>query len=177
MIYMLLTDGFEDIEALETLDILRRAGLRAKTVGISAKAVKSSHNVTVMCDIAFEDTDFSDMRMLILPGGPGHTAFSESDKVQKLITSAYEKGLYIAAICASPSVIGKMGLLKGKRFTCFPGFEDLVKGGIYSPEKVVSDGQFITAKGAGAASEFGFEIVTLFKGERISSELKKQMQY
>jgi len=177
MIYMLLTDGFEDIEALETLDILRRAGLIAKTVGISAKAVKSSHNVTVMCDLTFEDTDFSDMRMLILPGGPGHTAFSESDKIQKLIKSAYEKGLYIASICASPSVIGKMGLLKGKRFTCFPGFEDLVKGGIYSPEKVVIDGQFITARGAGAASDFGFEIVTLFKGERISSELKRQMQY
>lgn len=177
MIYMLLTDGFEDIEALETLDILRRAGLSTKTVGISGKTAVSSHNVTVMCDLVFEDTDFSDMGMLILPGGPGHTAFSESDKVQKLIISAYEKGLYIAAICASPSVIGKMGLLKGKRFTCFPGFEDMVKGGIYSPEKVVSDGQFITARGAGAASDFGFEIVTLFKGELISCELKKQMQY
>lgn len=177
MIYMLLTNGFEDIEALETLDILRRAGLDAKTVGISEKTVVSSHGVTVLCDLAFEDTDFSDMRMLILPGGPGHTAFSDSDKVLKLIKAAYSKGLYIAAICASPSVIGKLGLLKGKRFTCFPGFEEMVEGGIYSPEKVVSDGQFITAKGAGAASEFGFEIVTLFKGERKASELKSSMQY
>lgn len=177
MIYMLLTDGFEDIEALETLDILRRAGINTKTVGISSKTVTSSHNVTVLCDLTFPDTDFSDMRMLILPGGPGHTAFSESDKVCALIKSAYEKGIYIAAICASPSVIGKMGLLKGKRFTCFPGFENMVPGGIYSPEKVVTDGQFITARGAGAASEFGFEIVTLLKGELISCELKRQMQY
>jgi len=177
MIYMLLTDGFEDIEALETLDILRRAGLDAKTVGIASKTVVSSHSVTVLCDLSFEDTDFSDMRMLILPGGPGHTAFLQSDKVLKLIRTAYDNGLYIAAICASPSVIGKMGLLKGKRYTCFPGFEEMVIGGIYSPEKVVSDGQFITAKGAGAASEFGFQIVTLFRGERAAAELKKQMQY
>ena len=177
MIYMLLTDGFEDIEALETLDILRRAGLVAKTVGIKSEKAVSSHNVTVLCDQTFENTDFSDMTMLILPGGPGHTAFSESDKVINLINSAYEKGILIAAICASPSVIGKIGLLKGKRFTCFPGFEDMVKGGIYSPEKVVTDGQFITARGAGAASDFGFEIVKHFKGELIANELKKQMQY
>ena len=177
MVYMLLTSGFEDIEALETLDILRRAGISAKTVGISEKTVTSSHNVTISCDLTFEETDFSDMRMLVLPGGPGHTAFSQSDKVCALINSAYEKGIYIAAICASPSVIGKMGLLKGKRFTCFPGFEDMVSGGIYSPEKVVTDGQFITAKGAGAASDFAFEIVTLFKGKLISDELKRQMQY
>ena len=177
MIYMLLTDGFEDIEALETLDILRRAGLDVKTVGISSKTVISSHNVTVMSDLAFEDTDFSNMNMLILPGGPGHTAFSESDKVLSLINSANKRGLYIAAICASPSVIGKMGLLRGRHFTCFPGFEDMVEGGIYSPEKVVSDGKFITAKGAGAASDFGFEIVTLFKGKRAADELKNQMQY
>ena len=177
MIYMLLTDGFEDIEALETLDILRRAGLDTKTVGISKNSVKSSHNVTILSDLTFDEADFSDMTMLILPGGPGHTAFSESENVTNLINSAYEKGISIAAICASPSVIGKMELLKGRRFTCFPGFEDMIKGGIYSPEKVVSDGQFITARGAGAASEFGFEIVKLFKGELIANELKRQMQY
>lgn len=177
MIYMLLTNGFEDIEALETLDILRRAGLDIKTVGISSDKAVSSHSVTVLCDITFEKADFSDMTMLILPGGPGHTAFSESDKVLDLINLAYEKGIYIAAICASPSVIGKMGLLKGKRFTCFPGFEEMAVGGIYSHEKVVSDGQFITARGAGTASDFGFEIVKLFKGELVASELKKQMQY
>ncbi len=177
MIYMLLTNGFEDIEALETLDILRRSGLNAKTVGIAEGTVTSSHNVTVLCDLTFDETDFSDMTMLILPGGPGHTAFSASDKVLDLLSRTYKKGIYIAAICASPSVIGKIGLLKGRRFTCFPGFEDMVKGGIYSPEKVVSDGKFITARGAGAASDFGFEIVKLFKGELIASELKKQMQY
>ena len=177
MIYMLLTDGFEDIEALETLDIIRRAGLLAKTVGIKSEKVVSSHDVTVLCDQIFEDTDFSDMTMLVLPGGPGHIAFSESEKVTDLIKSTYEKGILIGAICASPSVIGKLGLLKGVRFTCFPGFENMAKGGIYSPEKAVSSGQFITARGAGAASDFGFEIVKHFKGELIASELKKQMQY
>ena len=177
MIYMLLTDGFEDIEALETLDILRRAGLETKTVGITSKTVKSSHGVTVFSDLVFEEADFSDIEMLILPGGPGHTAFSQSEKVVDLINTAAKSGIYIAAICASPSVIGKLGLLKGRRFTCFPGFEDAVLGGIYSPDKVVSDGKFITARGAGAASGFGFEIVTLFKGAVLANELKKQMQY
>ena len=177
MIYMLLTDGFEDIEALETLDIIRRAGLDAKTVGISSSTVKSSHNVTVISDLTFDETDFSDMTMLILPGGPGHTAFSESEKVLELINSTFQKGIYISAICASPSVIGKIGLLKGRRFTCFPGFESMVTGGIYSPEKVVLDGKFITARGAGCSSDFGFEIVKLFKGELVARELKSQMQY
>lgn len=177
MIYMLLTDGFEDIEALETLDILRRAGLDAKTVGILKNTVKSANNVTVLSDLTLDEADFSDMTMLILPGGAGHTAFIKSEKVTDLIKYAYNEGIYIAAICASPSVIGRLGLLKGRRFTCFPGFEDAVTGGIYSPEKVVSDGQFITARGAGAASDFGFEIVRLFKGALIANELKKQMQY
>ncbi|MBR4173569.1 MAG: DJ-1/PfpI family protein [Clostridia bacterium] len=177
MIYMLLTDGFEDIEALETLDILRRAGLDTKTVSISGASVQSAHNVPILSDQIFEDTDFSDMTMLILPGGAGHTAFLQSGKVLRLIENAYNQGIYIAAICASPSVIGKLGLLKGKRFTCFPGFENKVIGSIYSPEKVVCDGKFITARGAGAASDFGFEIVKLMKGEPVATELKKQMQY
>ena len=177
MIYMLMTDGFEDIEALETLDILRRADIETETVGLKSEKVTSSHNVTVLCDKTFEKTDFSDMEMLILPGGPGHTEFLKSENAKKIISFAEEKKLYIAAICASPSVIGKMGLLKGKKYTCFPGFEDDSYGGTHTGEKVTADGRFITARGAGAASDFGFEIVKLLKGGDFADKLKKQMQY
>jgi len=177
MIYMLLTDGFEDIEALETLDIIRRAGLPIKTVGIENEYVTTSHNLTVKSDTIFYKENFADMEMLILPGGPGHTAFNESEKVQNLIRKADENECYIAAICASPSVIGKMGLLNKKRYTCFPGYENMIVGGIYSPEKAVVDGRFITAKGAGASSDFGFAIVEILKGKDFAKELKSKMQY
>lgn len=177
MIYMLLTDGFEDIEALETLDILRRAGLETKTVGIKAKNVISSHDVTVMADILLDELELSKMEMLILPGGPGHTALAESKKVTDIIKYAFDNEKYICSICAAPSVVGGLGLLNGKKFTCFPGYEDKVTGGIFTGEKVVTDGKFITARGAGASSDFGFAIVDELKGTAFSNDLKIRMQY
>lgn len=177
MIYMLLTDGFEDIEALETLDILRRAELITKTVGIKEKNVTSSHNVTVISDIMLDEISLSDLDMLILPGGPGHTAFNDSEKVQELIKFADANNKYICAICAAPSVIGKLGLLNGKKFTCFPGYEDKCTGGIYTASKAETDDKIITARGAGCASDFGFAIVELLKGKEFADMLKKQMQY
>lgn len=177
MIYVLLADGFEDIEALEPVDILRRAEIDVKTVGVMGKTATSSHNVTVFADMEITDVDVSDMDMLVLPGGPGYPNLENSDKVQKLIRYAAENDIYIAAICASPSIIGKLGLLSGKNYTCFPGFEEFVKDGIYSAEKAVLDGKFLTGKGAGAASDFGFKIVEIFKGKDLADKLKTQMQY
>ena len=177
MIYVLLTDGFEDIEALAPIDILRRAELDVKTVGISGRNAVSAHSVTVVCDELIDDVDFSDMTMLVLPGGPGHADLDASEKVHALIRSAYENGIYIAAICASPSIIGKMGLLKDKKYTCFPGFEDKVIGGIHSGEKTVLDGKILTGKGAGAASDFGFKIVEIFRGRIVADELRERMQF
>lgn len=175
MIYMLLTDGFEDIEAVTPLDILRRAELDVKTVGVSGKNAVSAHSVTVVCDELIDEINPSDMTMLILPGGPGHTELAASEKVRALIRYAYENEIYIAAICASPSILGAMGLLSGKNYTCFPGFE--TENGIYRADAVVADGKIITGKGPGAASEFGFKIAEIFRGGIIAEELKKQMQY
>lgn len=177
MIYILLADGFEDIEALEPLDILRRAEIDVKTVGVDGKSVTSAHGVTVLADMEVDEVDTDVMDMLVLPGGAGHRRLDSSEKVHELISYAAENDIYIAAICASPSIIGKRGLLSGKKYTCFPGFEALVEGGIYSPEKVVSDGKLLTGKGAGAAGDFGFKIVEILRDKELADTLRAQMQY
>ncbi len=177
MIYLLLADGFEDIEALAPTDILRRAEIDVKTVGIENKTVTSAHGVTVLTDILIDEVSKEDMTMLVLPGGAGHTNLDSSDKVHNLIDYAANNEIYIAAICASPSIIGKRGLLAGKKYTCFPGFEKFVTDGIFTGEKAVWDGKFLTAKGAGAASDFGFKMVEIFKGLKTAQQLKEQMQY
>ncbi len=177
MIYILLADGFEDIEALEPLDILRRADIPVKTAGVSSQKATSSHGVTVFADIMIDDIVKEEMEMLVLPGGAGYTNLDASPKVHALIDYAAENGIYIAAICASPSIIGKRGLLSGKKYTCFPGFEEAIVDGVYSVEKAVLDGKFLTGKGAGAASDFGFKMVEIFKGKELADSIKKQMQY
>lgn len=177
MIYVLLADGFEEIEAIEPIDIMRRAGLTVMTAGIQSKNVCSAHDIKVEADITVEDINPADMEMLILPGGAGHVLLDESVEVHKLIDYAVENNIYIAAICASPSILGKKGLLNGKKATCFPGFEQYLSGAKVVGDKAVVDGNIITAKGAGAASDFGFLIVKTLKGSKTASELKGVMQY
>ena len=177
MIYVLMVDGFEEIEAIEPIDIMRRAGLNVVTVGVKSQTVKGAHNITIKTDILIDDVNTEDMELLMLPGGPGHTELEADERVHNLIDYAANKKIYIAAICASPSIIGKKGLLKGKRATCFPGFEEYLIGAEVMSDKVVVDGKIITGKGAGAAGDFGFEIVKLLKGEEIADDLKGKMQY
>ncbi len=177
MIYIILTDGFEDIEALEPLDILRRAEIPVKTVALSGHSAASSHGVTVMADITIDQLNKEDMTMLVLPGGPGHVALYRSEEVHALIDYALENDIYIAAICASPSILGKKGILHGKKYTCFPGFEEMCTGGINTGAQAVLDGIILTGKGAGAASDFGFKMVEIFKSKEAADTLKEQMQY
>lgn len=176
MIYMLLVDGFEEIEALETLDIMRRAGLDVATVGLNSEVVSGAHNIKVFSDISFDAVDENAMEMLILPGGPGHTALDD-ERVYSLIDNCVENDKYIAAICAAPSIVGKRGIAEGKKVTCFPGFEQYMLGADVTGAKLEHDGKLITAKGAGAAADFGFEIVEVFKGTDAKNTLKAQMQY
>ncbi|MDY3928436.1 MAG: DJ-1 family glyoxalase III [Clostridia bacterium] len=177
MIYVLLTDGFEETEAIEPIDIMRRAGLMVTTAGVGSQLVKGAHNITVKADILIDDINKTDMELLMLPGGPGHTSLDNNEKVQELIDYAYENDLYIAAICASPSIIGKKGLLKGKKATCFPGYEKYLTGAEYVPDKAVADGKIITGKGAGAAADFGFLIVETLRKKSDAKELRRMMQY
>lgn len=177
MVYMLLVDGFEEIEALEPLDILRRAGVEVQTVGVCGKRVTGAHQITVEADIAMDAVQPDAMELLILPGGPGHQALGEDQAVQALIDTAYQKGCYIAAICAAPSILGRKGLLRGKAATCFPGYEEFLDGADVRPDAVVFDAPFITGKGAGAAAAFGFQLVELLKGRKTAETLRGAMQY
>ena len=177
MVYMLLTDGFEDIEAIEVLDILRRSGVSVKTVGVFGEKVTSSHGVTVFCDMISSGVKKEELDMLILPGGPGHTEYEKSAEVISLINHAADNKKYIASICAAPSVIGKMGLLDGKKFTCYPGFEEFCRGGIFTDKKVEADGLFVTGKGPGAAADFGFMLAEILTDKKTADSVKEQMQY
>ena len=177
MIYVLMVDGFEEIEAIEPIDIMRRAGLNVVTVGVNNQLVKGAHNILIKTDIMIDDVNTEDMELLMLPGGPGHTILDDNKKVHELIDYASENDLYIAAICAAPSIIGKKGLLNGKKATCFPGFEQFLLGAELVCDKSVCDGKIITGKGAGAAGDFGFLIVEKLINRKTSDDLKGKMQY
>ncbi len=160
MIYMFLADGFEEVEALCPLDIMRRAGLSVKTVGVSKKEITGAHGITVVADITDADFSVDDLDMIFLPGGmPGTLNLAASKIVINAIKYAYDNDLYIAAICAAPSILGDMGLLCGKEAICYPGFEDRLTGAIISEKKVVRDGKIITAAGMGVALQMGLLIV------------------
>ena len=177
MIYMLLANGFQEIEALEPLDILRRADIDVKTCALLDKTVEGAHGIKVIADIGIDEVDTSDMELLFLPGGMGYKNLDASEKVHALIDYAAKNNIYIASICAAPSIVGKKNLLNGKKATCFPGFEEFLYGAEVLADKVVTDGKFITGKGAGAASDLGFKIVEILKGEEIAKTLRGAMQY
>ncbi len=175
MIYMFLADGFEEVEALCPLDILRRAGLEVTTVGIGGKdMIKGAHGILVqadMPDVMYRD---SDPEMLILPGGmPGSTNLDNSKTVDAALRAGARKGAYLCAICAAPMVLGKRGYLNGKRAICYPGFEQYLEGAtVAETETVVADGKVITAKGMGAALDFGLALVTALKNAETAEKIK-----
>lgn len=160
MIYVFLAPGFEEIEALAVVDVLRRAELDVLTVGVGEDFVIGSHQIPVACDIPEKNLILDDkIEAIVLPGGmPGTLNLEKSPIVQKAIDWALENDKLICAICAAPSILGHKGLLEGKKATCFPGFEEELFGAEVSKDFVVKDGNFITAKGMGSAIEFGLQI-------------------
>ena len=176
MIYMFLANGFEEVEALAPLDLLRRAGCAVTTVGVGGgDTVVGAHGIAVGVDIP--DTMFRDSKpeMIILPGGmPGTRHLDESRTVDAALRSASNTGAYIAAICAAPMVLGTRGYLEGKKAVCFPGFEEYLSGAVLQHKgvKVVTDGKIITAVGMGAAVEFGLALVRVLKGDDAATALQ-----
>lgn len=171
MIYMFLANGFEEIEALLPLDLMRRAGLEVRTVGVGGLDITGSHGITVKADML--DTDLSDSapECVILPGGmPGTKNLDASAVVHKALDDALGSDALICAICAAPMVLGKRGILCGKNATCFPGFEEYLEGANVGG-RVVRDGRVITAIGMGAALEFGIEIVAALLGRDAADKL------
>ena len=179
MLYILLANGFEEIEALATVDIIRRANIDIKTVGVGADSITGSHNITVKTDINISDVALSDdIDGVILPGGiPGTPNLEANEKAMSLLRFAYNNGKFIASICAAPSIFGHLGLLSGVKATCYPGFEKELDGAIVLSEPCVTDKNIITAKGAGASFEFAFAIVNyILKEDNTSKKLGEAMQ-
>ncbi len=175
MIYLFLADGFEDIEALCPLDVLKRGGVDVVTVGIGGDVITSKSGVKFICDIKEESIDFTLMEGVILPGGiPGVPNLKKSNAVSDSIKFANENSLLIGAICAAPSILGEMGLLEGKKATCYPGFEETFKSS-YTGASCERHENFVTAKGAGVSLKFAFELLKVLKGEECANEIANGM--
>lgn len=173
MVYLFLANGFEEIEALCPLDLLRRAGLDVKTVGIGGISITGSHGITVNADMT--DTAFCDNAptAVILPGGmPGTTNLDASPIVHRALDHANKNGSLVAAICAAPMILGKRGDLRGKDAICYPGFEKYLDGATVSAKKVAVDGRIITAAGMGVALEFGLALVSALCSPEKANELR-----
>ena len=178
MLYCFLADGFEEIEALATIDILRRADIPVTTVGVDADVICGAHDICVTADMPISEFDFDEDALgVILPGGmPGVKNLYAEERVRDAVSYCVSRGLFVCAICAAPSILGKMGVLMGKKATCFPGFEDELLDAKVCADKVVVDGKIITAKGAGCALDFGFAIVSQVESEAEAERIAKSMQ-
>lgn len=178
-VYEFLADGFEEIEALLPVDILRRGGVAIQTVSVTgSELVTSSHGVTIKADLLFENTDLSDADMLLLPGGlPGATNLNEHEGVRKALTEQNAKGKRIGAICAAPMVLGSLGLLHGRKATCSPGFEKYMDGAEYTAQLFQEDGNIITGEGPAATFPYAYRILSYFIGDERVKNYEVKMQY
>lgn len=178
-VYVFLADGFETVEALAPVDVMRRAGLDVVTVSIMGrKDVMSAQNVTVVADEVYENVSFDDADALVLPGGGvGTDNLSAHEPLRALLADACSRGLLVAAICAAPMVFGRIGILAGKRATCYPGCEGDLFNAQYTAKAVEKDGNILTACGPGASFDFGFAIVENFCGADVVGTLRSQMQF
>ena len=166
MIIVLLADGFEEIEALTPVDMLRRAKLDVKTVGVNSKIAVGSHGIPVVCDLTADEVDLDKVSMAIFPGGmPGSLNLDASPYTDKVIDEVRANGGRLAAICAAPLVFGRRGLLEGKKATCFPGFEAELVGAVVTGEEFVTDGNITTGKGMEYSLPFAKELVRLAEGK------------
>ncbi len=176
MIYCILADGFEEIEALTPIDMLRRAGLSVMVLTLPENGVpgtaNGAHQITVLGDAILPQAAPNDIDMLILPGGmPGAKHIDESPEADRWIRAAAEQGAYLCAICAAPMILGKRGLLDGYRAVCYPGFEAELHGAKVEDGAVVTDDHRITACGMGAAQKFGAALVAAMKGEEAAHKV------
>lgn len=178
-VFVFFAEGSEELEALAVVDILRRSGLETPIVSITSnKLVSGAHGIKVEADLLIEEADFSNALMLILPGGlPGAFNLAKHSLLNEVILNHYNAGKKLAAICAAPLVYGRLGLLKGVKSTCYPGFENHLEGAIYTAALVEKDGQFITGKGPAAAFEFGYAIVTDILGSECAMSVRSGMLY
>ena len=179
MYYLFLAEGFEEIEALTPIDYMRRAGIDVKSVGVTGEYVTGAHGITVKTDIGIKEIRIGEeLEGIILPGGmPGTKNLEASLDVNKLLIYANAHGRLIGAICAAPSILGKLCLLDSRRATCYPGFESTLKMALPQTDKVVTDGNIITSRGAGTANEFAFALIEYIKGREAADKIASSIIY
>lgn len=178
-VYVFFAEGFEEIEGLTVVDLLRRAEVEVKMIGVTSETeVTGSHGISVKMDAALADVSLETATALVLPGGmPGTKNLGKSEQVNTFLKEADQKGILIGAICAAPSVLGDLGLLKGKRAVCYPGFEDRLKGAEIVCDEVVEDGNIITSRGMGTAISFGLALIAGLKDETKANEIADAIIY
>ena len=171
--YLFLATGFEEIEAVATIDILRRGGVEVTAISITGNlSVLGVHEISVTADKLFEQADFSDGNVFILPGGgPGSFMLNDHKALKQLLVQQHEQNKWIAAICAAPLVLGGLGLLKGKKAICYPGMESYIQGAVLTDQPAVIDGNIITGKGPGLVFDFGLTILAALQGQEVADNV------
>ncbi|MBQ9375953.1 MAG: DJ-1/PfpI family protein [Ruminococcus sp.] len=178
MVYVFLADGFEEMEALCPVDVLRRAGIDVKTVGVGSEIVNGTHNIPVKADITLDEVKLDDsLEMIVFPGGmPGADNLEKCDEVQAALDFCVVNDKYVAAICAAPMILGHKGLLAGKNAVCFPGFESELYGADISANGVEADGDFVTGRSAGVALQFALKLVEVLRSKEDSEALRSSLK-
>lgn len=180
MVYVLLAEGFELVEAMAPVDILSRAKVEVRTVGVTGKTVSASNGVPVVADMEIAEAVTEGLDCVVLPGGlPGTTNLEKSQEVQRLIDFCAQNGKLLGAICAAPSILAHKGLLNGREATAFPSFQKDVQegGGRLSEKFVCDDGSFITARGMGVSTQFGLALAARLASPEAAAEIKKSIQF
>ena len=173
---VLFAEGFEEIEAITIVDVLRRAGVEVAMVGVGGRTITGSHDIPVTVDVELEEARGREWDMIVLPGGlPGSTNLRDSQEVQDILRAQNARRGEIGAICAAPVALAAAGILEGKRVTSYPGFEGELKGALFCEERVVRDGNIITSRGVGTAMEFALRIVADLGGQDLADSLREGM--
>jgi 4-methyl-5(b-hydroxyethyl)-thiazole monophosphate biosynthesis len=179
-VYVFLANGFEDVEALIPVDVLRRGGVEVVTVSVvdDSQVVETAHRVRIEADAMFADCDFSDADLLMLPGGmPGATNLNAHEGVRQALLKQFAAGKKVAAICAAPLVLGGLGILRGKRATCYPGFEQTLEGATYTADLCTVDGNVTTGEGPAAAFPFAYALLAQLVNEATAHQIAVGMRY
>jgi len=172
MVNVYLAEGFEEVEAISVIDMLRRAEIQVTTISIDKKLVKGAHNIIVEADMVLGQENECDM--IFLPGGmPGVTNLFKCEALKDIVVKQNSEGKFIAAICAAPMILGQLGLLEGKNVVSYPGFEEYLKGGNVLFDNVCRDGNIITSRGAGTALEFSYELIKILKNAETAAKIKE----
>lgn len=179
MVYMLLGEGFEEIEAVVPADLLRRAGVEVALVGVDGLEVRGGHGLVVTADVTLDQVETDDMRMLVLPGGLGGVESIQMNLFAlALIQKAWDHGCYLAAICAAPTILARIGVLDRRKAVCYPGMEDEMGSAVVQRgQRVVTDGHIVTGEAAGSAFDFGLRLVEILKGAKAAQEVRDAVHY